>query len=118
MKINIILKALSDGTRFRIVELLLKRNYCVRALSRKLGISESAVSQHIKLLKESGLLTGKKSGYFMHYMVNRELLRELSNEIERLASTTQELCTPAEGKCTTAEHNKCHSGKCRKDDAI
>ncbi len=38
-----IFKALSDGSRLRILELLLERTYCVRALSLKLGLSESAV---------------------------------------------------------------------------
>jgi ArsR family transcriptional regulator len=118
MKINLILKALSDRTRFKIVELLLKRNYCVRALSRKIGISESAVSQHIKLLREAGLLSGKKRGYFMHYEVNRELLHELSKGIEQLAEMEQEECTPAEGKCTSSEHSKCHYGKCRRDGGL
>jgi len=48
MEITKILKAMADDTRFRILILLLQHNYCVRALSRKLELSESAISQHIK----------------------------------------------------------------------
>jgi len=60
MEITKILKAMADDTRFRILILLLQHNYCVRALSRKLELSESAISQHIKVLREAGLLIGVK----------------------------------------------------------
>ena len=39
-----LLKALADPTRARIIELLVRRSYCVRALSQLLEMSESAVS--------------------------------------------------------------------------
>ena len=81
-----ILRAMADEMRFEILTLLLEHNYCVRALSKKLGISESATSQHIKVLKKAGLLTGVKKGYFMHYDVNRDTLHELSAEIKELSS--------------------------------
>ena len=60
METTKILKAIADGTRFKILTLLLQQNYCVRALSRKLGLSESAISQHLKVLREAGLLVGVK----------------------------------------------------------
>ncbi len=84
MKIQACLKALSDRTRFKIIKMLLSKNYCVGAISRKLQISESAVSQHIKVLKETGLVSGRKAGYYMHYDVNRDLLIQLAMEIEEL----------------------------------
>lgn len=118
MDLTVILKLLSDKTRLGIVELLLKKRYCVRALSGKLGISESAVSQHIKLLKDSGLLQGEKRGYFMHYMVNREMLHELAGEIEALAMLECEECTPASGDCSKDEGRKCHSRKSGKWEAL
>ena len=62
-----VLKALAEERRLRMVELLLRKERCVRALARELGISESAASQHLKVLREAGLLTGVKRGYFTHY---------------------------------------------------
>lgn len=102
-----ILKALSDETRMKILRLLLEYDYCVKALSRKLNISESAVSQHIKILKNAGLLYGQKKGYFMHYEVNREVLYELSREIESIASIKQKSSSPDYGKCKLKESNNC-----------
>ncbi|MBO5199626.1 MAG: winged helix-turn-helix transcriptional regulator [Lachnospiraceae bacterium] len=99
--------ALSDTTRFRLLELLLKRDYCVRALSRKLGISESAVSQHLKVFKQAGLLTGRKFGYHMHYTINRQALQDMAAAIEELSQREREKCTRSDGGCDEAEFSYC-----------
>jgi len=102
------LKAIADNTRFNILTLLLQHNYCVRALSKKLNLSESAISQHLKVLKEAGLLTGEKKGYYMHYDVNRELLHKLSAKIKELAAIEREVCKPEKAGCDSAGQKKCH----------
>jgi biotin operon repressor len=56
----LIFKALADETRQRILRLLLSRNYCVRALARCLDLTEAAISQHLKTMREAGLLIGRK----------------------------------------------------------
>ena len=43
----LVLKAIADDTRRKIVMLLLRQNSCVGDLARKLGLSEGAVSQHL-----------------------------------------------------------------------
>ena len=78
-------KALADENRLLLLRLLLRRNCCVRALARQLDISEAAVSQHLKVLREAGLIFGEKCGYFMHYTVNRAALKELSSQLSRMA---------------------------------
>ena len=69
-------KALADENRLLLLHLLLRRNCCVRALARQLDISEAAVSQHLKVLREAGLIFGEKCGYFMHYT---SIARRLKN---------------------------------------
>lgn len=101
-----VFKAIADETRMKILLLLLRYNYCVRALARKLELSEGAVSQHLKVLREAGLLTGEKKGYFMHYDVNRHVLHALAAEIKELASIERELCTPLKGRCHSAEQER------------
>lgn len=81
-------RALADETRRRLIKLLLEHNFCVSALARSLGVSESAVSQHIRILKETGLLSGERRGYHMHYAINRERLRALARDIEAMADIT------------------------------
>ena len=82
-------KALADENRMLILRLLLRRNCCVRALARQLDISEAAVSQHLKVLREAGLIVGEKFGYFTHYAVNRSQLRTLSEELSAMADAAQ-----------------------------
>jgi ArsR family transcriptional regulator len=102
------LKALSDNTRMNIVILLLKYNYCVRALAKKLELSEASISQHLKVLREAGLIEGEKRGYFMHYDVNRLALKQLAKEIEDLSNITKEGCTPSKAiECPTLEIKQC-----------
>jgi DNA-binding transcriptional ArsR family regulator len=101
------IKSLSDETRLKIIRLLLEHDYCVGALSSKLSITESAVSQHLKILRSSDLVKGEKRGYFTHYQVNRDLLKWISGEIMLLAEI--EMKASSCRKLNSAD-NKC----CRK----
>jgi len=69
-----LIHVMTDETRFRLLQLLMKHHYCVKALSKKLGISEPAISQQIRILKQYQLITGVKIGYQMHYHVNSDLI--------------------------------------------
>jgi ArsR family transcriptional regulator, arsenate/arsenite/antimonite-responsive transcriptional repressor len=101
---TLVLAVLGDQTRFRILQLLLERDLCVGALARELTISESAVSQHLKKLRECGLVTGEKRGYWVHYSVNPEILIKASDKLRLLASMErcgEEDCSKGNvtGKC-------------------
>ena len=87
------LKALGEPTRLTIYRALLERKHCVRSLSKKLGISESAISQHMKIMKDAGLVYGEKYGYHTHYLplqdaadfiaAQFELMRQASLTVDR-----------------------------------
>ena len=81
-----VFKCLSDETRFRLIKLLLTHDLCVGALAHHLGISEAAVSQHLKQLRETGLVKGEKRGYWTHYMVEKDKLSELAEFIKKLTN--------------------------------
>ncbi len=100
MDIMTALKAISDDTRMKIINLLLRHDYCVRALARKLNISEAGVSQHLKVLREAGLVLGEKKGYFVHYSVKRDALKEIAGNINALAGTER---SQEERKCKCRE---------------
>ena len=92
-----ILSALSDNNRCKIIKELLSRDYCVGGLARKLDITEAAVSQHLKILKDAGLINGEKRGYFRHYKVNKESLKFAADTLLKLSETPRErerLCPP------------------------
>lgn len=77
---------LTDPTRFRLLQLLLEHHYCVQALAKKLGISESAVSQHMRLLKQCQIVTGVKIGYQTHYQINQEKILSLFDTLSQQIS--------------------------------
>ena len=71
-----VFQALSDPNRLRILEMLkdMQHPLCVNALAGNLDISQSAVSQHLKILRHHGLVSVRKEGYFKHYSLNLEYL--------------------------------------------
>lgn len=77
MNTTAVLKALGEPMRFKIFNCLLERKHCVRSLSKKLGITESAVSQHLKVMREADMIYGEKFGYHTHYLPKQEVLDEL-----------------------------------------
>ncbi len=100
-------KALSDESRFKLVHLLLTHDFCVGALAHHLRITEAAVSQHLKQLREVGLVRGEKRGYWTHYMVDRAKLEDLAEALRNLT----ELPPCPEGLCS---RNLTQKTDCRK----
>ena len=104
-----ILKTLADETRFNLIKLLLTHDLCVGALAKHLRISEPAVSQHLKYLRESGLVKGEKRGYWTHYTVEKDKLHELAELLRELTN----LLPCLEGVCVKKINNKIN---CRKEE--
>jgi len=75
--------ALSDATRLKLLKLLGRQRapnaLCVNALAGLLGVTQSAVSQHLKVLKSVGLVKGVRRGYHIHYFVNDDMLEKYRN---------------------------------------
>lgn len=79
-----LLRALSNDNRLKIFILLSKRTLCVNALVSQLVISQSAVSQHLRVLREAGLVNREKRGYWMHYSANKEKVEQFIKEFNSL----------------------------------
>jgi ArsR family transcriptional regulator len=84
-----IFKALSDSTRLRLVKLLNEHPpddcpngcnghgfLCVNALARMLGVTQSAVSQHLRVLRQARIVRGERRGHFMHYSIDQDGLEQ------------------------------------------
>ena len=65
-----IFKALSDGTRLRIVKLLEKGELCVCDIVAALDMVQPKISFHLSTLKEAGLIKDRKQGKWTHYSLN------------------------------------------------
>ena len=102
-----VLKALGEPKRFLLLQLMAERAYCVKALARKSGLSESAVSQHLKILREAGLVYGVKKGYYTHYCVEKDALRSVITELEQIVSCEKKPCGGTFYGCPEAEAVGC-----------
>ena len=69
-ELTVIFKALSDGTRLRIVKLLEKGELCVCDIVAALDIVQPKVSFHLGVLKEAGLIKDRKQGKWTHYRIH------------------------------------------------
>ena len=69
-----VFKAIGDETRLKILILLSSKNVCAKGIAKHLEISEAAVSQHIKTLKEANLVIAYKEGYYVMYELNKDIL--------------------------------------------
>ena len=79
-----VFKAIGDETRLEILILLSTKNVCAKGIAKHLEISEAAVSQHIKVLKEANLIIAYKNGYYVMYELNKEVLEEAKNFMDLL----------------------------------
>ena len=76
-----VFKALGDPTRLKLVQFLhdLKdpESVCVNALAGVLDVSQSAVSQHLRVLKNVGIVRGERKGNSVHYALDRKRARSI-----------------------------------------
>lgn len=63
-------KALSDSNRLRILKMLQTKPLCVCEITNVLELATSTVSQHLKILKESGFIIEEKDGKWVNYLIN------------------------------------------------
>jgi DNA-binding transcriptional ArsR family regulator len=62
--------ALADATRARIVHTLLRQELCTCDIAAVLGASESAISQHLRVLRHLGLVKHRRAGKLVYYSLD------------------------------------------------
>ena len=75
-------KILGVENRIQIIQLLKEKGPLgVNELSGALGVTPSAISQHLKILKHAGLVRNERKGYWIPYEVNPEALEQCQDEV-------------------------------------
>ena len=102
-----IFKVLSVDTRVQIVRLLKGRALCVNALASRLGVTQGAVSQHLRTLRDAGVVVPEKRGYYVHYRLDEKTMAKWKAAAERFLGTESEpsSCGPkkkGERQCANA----------------
>lgn len=78
-------KALGDETRFEIVMMLKSGAMCACKILEKFDITQPTLSYHMKQLTGCGLVSVEKKGTWNHYTINKQLLSELSAQLNASA---------------------------------
>ena len=86
-------RALSDGTRLKIIDLLRHGERCVCDLMDDLATGQSLLSFHLKTLKDAGLVTDRREGRWSYYALNVEAFGQLEEFVGGLPSTKLSVLT-------------------------
>jgi DNA-binding transcriptional ArsR family regulator len=70
-------RALGDSTRSKIVHALIEQSLCVCDLAQVVGVSEPAVSQHLRLLRSLRIVRGRRAGKMVYYALEDAHVRSL-----------------------------------------
>jgi ArsR family transcriptional regulator, arsenate/arsenite/antimonite-responsive transcriptional repressor len=82
-----LMKAMSDPTRLKILDMLSCRELCACDILDGLTISQSTLSHHMKVLINCRLVTGRKDATWMFYEINLKKVDELHNFLKKLTQT-------------------------------
>ena len=81
-RLNIMLKALGNPVRFQIVQILAEKRVCITGeIVEFTTLAQSTVSQHLKVLREAGLITGDIDGPATCYCLNTKAIAWLKDQI-------------------------------------
>lgn len=80
---NEVFRALADPTRRALLAMLGAEAQPVSALTGRFDMSQPAISQHLKVLREAGLVTERKAGRNRIYALNPDPLRHAASWLER-----------------------------------
>ena len=91
-----VFKALCDERRQRILELLHTGEKCACVLIDEMGMPQSSLSYHMKILCDSGIVIGRKEGKWMYYSISPE---DSATAVKYLKELTKITCSDADKSC-------------------
>ncbi|OON72710.1 ArsR/SmtB family transcription factor [Streptomyces tsukubensis] len=86
------LRILGDPLRLRIVTLLARETLCTTHLVEETGAKQTNLSNHMKVLREAGVVETEPCGRFTYYKLRPEVLAGLSEQFAALAESARGAC--------------------------
>lgn len=84
-----LLRVLADPLRLRIVTLLARETLCTTHLVEETGARQTNLSNHLKVLREAGIVETEPCGRFTYYRLRPDAFEALAGQFAALASTAR-----------------------------
>ncbi|SDK48856.1 ArsR/SmtB family transcription factor [Streptomyces indicus] len=85
-----LMRVLADPLRLRIVTLLARETLCTTHLVEETGAKQTNLSNHMKVLREAGVVETEPCGRFVYYRLRPAILDALAGSLGELAATARE----------------------------
>ena len=106
-----VMKALSDPNRVKIIKMLQLRELCVCEIQSALGLAQSTVSNHLKILETAGMIASSKAGLWVNYRLTDGALNpyaaSLLGNIRHWLETDPEVTAVKERLATIRREDVC-----------
>jgi DNA-binding transcriptional ArsR family regulator len=79
-----LLRSAGDATRLQVLQLLAQRPRSTRELAGLIGLTEAAISKHLKLLQDAGWVAPERRSYYVYYGLARDSLTDLSDGLAQM----------------------------------
>jgi ArsR family transcriptional regulator len=87
-----ILKALSDETRLKIVDMLSGGELCACRILEHFSITQPTLSYHMRILCDCEVVKGVRDGAWMRYSLNKEILEDVSKLFDGFLADREQNC--------------------------
>lgn len=89
VEISALLKALADPVRMEVVQVLMGGERCVCELTEVLGLAQSRLSFHLKVMRQAGLLQAREEGRWVYYKLRPGAFTLLRSWLEMMEQVPQ-----------------------------
>ncbi len=86
----LVFKAFCDENRIKILNILSSGEKCACKLLETLSVTQPTLSHHMKILCDSGIVSARKEGKWMHYSISQEGLKVAQVYLDTLRNTGKE----------------------------
>lgn len=98
-KTSLLLKAMADPKRMKIVDLLSCGSICACDLLDHFDFTQPTLSHHMKVLEQAGIISVSKKGKWHHYTLQEEFVREFLGSMMQLLSNDEQTCICQNKEC-------------------
>ncbi|MFD7223265.1 ArsR/SmtB family transcription factor [Streptomyces sp. NPDC059892] len=84
-----LIRVLADPLRLQIVTLLARETLCTTHLVEETGAKQTNLSNHLRVLREAGVVDTEPCGRFTYYKLRPEVIESLAGSLATLASTAR-----------------------------